>query len=224
MKIAPVTLRAVLAVVLAFSLCAPPSGARAVPALINFQSGFYSSEGDGIGNVYREKGITFRTFGTTGAQFHFDSSPQFQALEPMPETVPFLGWHNGGSNEGPNPVELHFGGSPFSLISLFLVDLFDPAEPSVEEPAMTITASNGSVMEVATGQLGTLMFGPGFQGIVAVRFDLDLSPQFDDIERAIDNVALNLSAVPAPATLPLLVLGLLALFGYGTRSRRALGI
>lgn len=186
--------------------------AAATTVGIDFESGTYSSVGQGVDNVYQEDGFTFRTL-STEATAHFDSGPNAPAFE-FGGPFPFLDWHNGPINPGLNPIEFHAGGQPFDLISLQVVPV-----PVAGEPSMLFTASNGNTLTVGQGFLGLLTFPEGFRNITSVQIDLD--PLSEGEDRGMDNVVLEIPArVPEPATLLLLGAGTLALYAFGRSPRR----
>jgi len=185
---------------------------QAAPILIDFDfgSGVYSSQGSVIGtNTYTEDGFQFQTPLVNGS--HFDSQPP--ALN-----KPFLVFHEGFSNLVNNIVTLSFGGSAFDFTSFDLI-LDAPSQTTGPNPAMTVTASDGQTLSTTSGFAGTVLAGWG--GISSVTFDIVGVNGFAGTI-AMDNVVLNDNAgtVPEPATLSLLVAGLL---GFGAMRRRRIG-
>jgi hypothetical protein len=187
------------------------SRAEAIPVTIDFSSGVYSSVSPGLDNFYTEDGFSIYTPDAD----HFDSGPN-GPLTPVGR--PFLVFHEGSANPVNNLITLDFGGAAFDFLSFDL--LIDPTVINTTNPAMAVTASDGSTLNTTNGFIGT--YTPGWTNVTWVTFDIITSSNCCNVN--MDNLVLDnqiVASVPEPSVFDLLASGLVALIIFGGLSRRA---
>lgn len=119
-----------------------------------------------------------------------------------------LNTHNGGCCSDPYQFTAQ-NGSAFSFSS------FDLTASSGD---MSFTADNGSVYSIAAGTIGHFdLSGMGFDGINSVVWHVADNLGYG--EGNIDNVTFNASAVPEPASISLLGLGIVGVLAARRRNR-----
>ncbi|MET0012536.1 MAG: PEP-CTERM sorting domain-containing protein [Sedimenticola sp.] len=111
----------------------------------------------------------------------------------MDDSNPYLYFHDGGANNTNNWVDIVAADS-----SLFNLISFDYLYGS----GTNVIGSDGSSLALAYASSWTTMAVSGFTGLSSLRFDVGGGSIY------VDNIVLSSAAVPEPATLALMGLGL----------------
>ena len=175
-----------------------PLNAQAAPVNLDFSSGTFYDRPTGIGlDFYTQDGFTVEIANTA----------HNTAMSSCPTRWCFDNYY---TTPAETTLITRDDGGVFDLDSIQILQTHSSF-------GLNFSADDGAFLNVKS--IGTVLFGPEFEGITILQINMPCSGQYVSCGGTIDNVSLTVGAVPIPSAVWLFGSGLIGLVGVARRKQ-----